>query len=122
MKKSGKKIIQYVESEGFHVVEMCECELNRLCQRDSLYDKLDTKGLIFFWKHDYKKKVTEKLILEGVLSGKLFGFVQWDLRVQERWGKGFENFSGLTPLQIRLKRCPPFFAQVKCHSNLSASM
>ena len=42
--KKVKKIIQYVEREGFHVVEMCECEFNRLCQQNTtLYDKLDTK-------------------------------------------------------------------------------
>ena len=108
----------YVVSKGFHVVEMWECEFNRLCQpNQTLYDKLDTQKPDFFWKHSYKKKVTEKQIFDVVFSGKLLGFVQCHLKVQERWGNGFENFSGLT-LYKYFKRCPPFFAQVECHSNL----
>ena len=36
---------QYIESEGFHVVEMWECKFNRLCRRNqSLYGKLDIQG------------------------------------------------------------------------------
>ena len=52
--------------------------------------------------------VTEKQVLDGILSGKFFGFVQCDLRVPERWGEGFENFSGITPYEY-FKEMPPFF-------------
>ena len=91
------KRTQYIEREGFHVVEMWECEFNHLCwQNPSLYRKLDIQRPDFFRKHGFKKKVTEKQILDGVLRGNLFGFVQCDLSVPDRWGKGFENFSDLT--------------------------
>ena len=44
--------IQYVESEGFNVVVMWECEFNGLCQQNlTLYDKLDTQRPDFFWRH-----------------------------------------------------------------------
>ena len=100
---------QYIESEGFHVVEMWECEFNRLCRRNpSLYRKLDIQRPDFFRKHGFKKKVTEKQILDGVLPGNLFGFVQCDLSVPDRWGKGFENFSDLTPYEY-FKEMSPIF-------------
>ena len=55
------KRTQYIEREGFHVVEMWECEFNHLCwQNPSLYRKLDIQRPDFFQKHGFKKKVTEK--------------------------------------------------------------
>ena len=100
---------QYIESMMFHVVEMWECEFKCLCWRNpSLYGKLDIQRPDFFLKHGYKKKVTEKQILDGVLSGNLFGIVQCELRVLDRWVKGFENSSDLSPYEY-LKEMFPLF-------------
>ena len=37
--------------------------------------------------------------MDGVLSGNLFGIVQCELRVLDRWVKGFENSSDLSPYE-----------------------
>ena len=111
--ESTQSTTEYIQSEGFQVVEMWECELTRLCQRNlTVYGMIDAQRPDFFRKHRYKKKLTEKQILDGVLSGKLFGFVQCDLRVPERWGKGFENFSNLTPYEY-FKEMSPIFCTSK---------
>ena len=106
-------------TEGwFHVVEMWECEFNRLCQLNpTLYDKLDTQRPDFFLEAWIQKKVTEKHILDVVLSGKLFCSFS-ATSDPETLGKGFENFSGLTPCKY-FKEMSPIFAQVKCRSIFS---
>ena len=84
-----------------------------------LYRMIDVQRPDFHRKH--KDTVTEEQILVGVRSGQLFGFVQCDLRVPERWGKGFENFSKLTPHEY-FQELSPIFARVKFHSKLSGSI
>ena len=104
-----KSIIAFIESQGFEVVEMWECEFNRLCRRNKALSKMvHDQRPEFFQKHSYKERVTEKQILDAVLRDELFGFVQCDLNVPERWGKGFEKFSKLTPYEY-FKEMSPIF-------------
>ena len=102
-----KAISKFIREMGFKVVEMFECEFRGFCKsHPELYRMIDVQRPDFHRKH--KGTVTEEQILEGVRSGQLFGFVQCDLGVPERWGKGFENFSKLTPHEYFQEMSPIF--------------
>ena len=102
-----KDITEYISERVSNVVELWECEFKELCRlHPYLYRFIDEQRPDFHRKH--KGCVTEEQILGGVRSGELFGFVECDLRVPERWGKGFENFSKLTPYQYFEEMSPIF--------------
>ena len=46
--------------------------------------------------------VTEKQVLDGVLSGKHFGFVQRNSRAPERWGEQVLKTYRPNPLNVRI--------------------
>ncbi|MCG7866661.1 MAG: hypothetical protein JAY74_09850, partial [Candidatus Thiodiazotropha taylori] len=71
-----------------HVVEMWECEFRQYCrQHPQISDFIDARRPGFF--RDHKGKITENIVLEGVINGELFGMVEVDIQVPELWTSSF---------------------------------
>ncbi len=98
---------EYLRRSGYHVEEMWECEFREYCKQNrEIYPFIDSTRPAFFQKH--RSKITEKRILEGVTNGDLFGAVEVDIEVPERWPTvGFRHPS-MTPMQYFEEMCPLF--------------
>ena len=75
-----REISDYIKACGYNLVEMWECKYRRKRTEDeNLKQFLDTYRRPL---HD-KSKMTEKEIMEAVMSGKLYGLVECDIHVPE---------------------------------------
>ena len=77
---------QYIKEKGYNVVKMWECEWCNLyktttCVKEHLRESIP-----------YKSPLREESLLEQIRSGKLFGYVQFDIEVPEELIKKFANF------------------------------
>ena len=78
--------MQYIKEKRYNVVETWECEWWNLyktttCVKEPLRESFP-----------YKRPLREKRMLEQIRSGKLFGYVQGDIKVPEELNKKFANF------------------------------
>ena len=95
---------QYIRDKGFNLVEMWECDFQKMCKENPDLQKfIDNKQPAFYQKH--KGKVSEQQILNGVSTERLFGMVEVDIEVPETWNSEFERemspqeyFSEMSPL------------------------
>ena len=83
MDQMGK---QYIKEKGYRVVEMWECEWWNLykttaCVKEHLRESFP-----------YKRPLREESLLEQMRSGKMFGYVHYDVEVPEELKKTFANF------------------------------
>ena len=95
----------YLE-RNHHVVEIWECEFRQFCrQNPQIYDFIDARRPGFFREH--KGKITENTVLEGVLTGGLFGMVEVDILVPDQWTSHFRHPS-LSPYDYFREMSPLF--------------
>ena len=88
------------------VIEIWECAWDRLCrQTRQIYEFIDSMRPGFYQRH--KGKITQNDIMKGVLEGELFGMVEVDLQVPEKWPRYFQH-PILTPYQYFAKMSPLF--------------
>ena len=78
---------QYIEEKGYNVVEMRESEWWNLykttkCVKEHLRESVP-----------YKRPLREERLLEQIRSGKLFGYLQYEIEVPEELKMNFVNFS-----------------------------
>jgi hypothetical protein len=84
---------EYIQSEGYTVVELWECEWRRMKKTNPLLRRfLDSE---FKRPLDHYWTLTQEQILESVVSGSLFGVVECDIRVPESLK---EKFAEMCPI------------------------
>ena len=78
---------QYLQSLGFSVVEMWECEFRKQMRNDSnLKAYIDSR-----LPKTPQRSVNESEILAGVRSGSLFGMIEVDISVPDQWPEYFSH-------------------------------
>jgi len=93
LREETEKNSQYIQDEGYHLVEMWECEWRRL--------KRTNRSIRNFLTHEFQRpldsysNLTSEQILTGVLNGSLFGVVECDIEVPEELK---EKFSEMCPI------------------------
>ena len=87
--KKTRETTAYLKRDH-QVVKIWECEFRQYCHKNpKIFDFIDARRPGFFQEH--KGKITEKTILEGVVNGRLFGMVEVDIRVPEKWPEHFRH-------------------------------
>ncbi|XP_046346617.2 uncharacterized protein LOC124127210 [Haliotis rufescens] len=98
---------EFIRSQGYELVEMRECEfLAQLRNNRDLARYIHAKRPTFY--RNNRGAVSERRILQGVLTGELFGMVEADIHTPEQWIPGQnphgtrlsprEYFEEMTPL------------------------
>ncbi|KAJ8321637.1 hypothetical protein KUTeg_000108 [Tegillarca granosa] len=85
--------------------EESEEEDKRLIQLYDIYDMMNNNRPTFFQQFN-RKRVTEKDILKGVQEEKLFGMVEVDIEVPEKWSSDFKH--RLSPYEYFQEMSPLF--------------
>ena len=96
---------KYYQKLGYNVVTIWECEYQKM--------KKDTPELREFIAErrpacykPHKKSLTEKEIIEGVLSRELFGMLEVDIGIPSQWEAGFQK--DISPEEYFSEMCPLF--------------
>ena len=76
----------YIQQKGYQNVEMWECEGWSLYKTDASVRKNLRENF------PYKRPLSEKQLLQGIIDGRLFGYVQGDIEVPEHLRSYFSNF------------------------------
>ena len=76
----------YIQQKGYEIVEMWECEWWSLYKTDAPVKSY--LGAIF----PYKRPLSEEQLLQKIIDGRLFGYVQCDIEVPEQLRDNFSNF------------------------------
>ena len=91
---------------GYKVIEKWECEVKiERKQNLKIRQFIDSQQPSFFQKTKYRKQ-TKDSILSAVSDDTLFGFVECDIAVPERWEGQFR--SALSPQEYFSEMCPLF--------------
>ena len=77
----------YIQQKSYQIVEMWECEWWRLYKTDA-----PVKSYLQS-KFPYKRPLSEEQLLQRIIDGRLFGYVQCDIEVPEHLRDYFSNFS-----------------------------
>ena len=80
---------QYIIEKGYNVVEMWECEWWNLYKTTTCVKEHLRESFI------YKRTLREERLFEQIRSGKLFGYVQCDIKVPVELKKNFANFPAI---------------------------
>ena len=93
LREEARANTEYIQSEGYNVVELWECEWRRMKKTNPLLRRF----LFSEFKRplDHCWALNEQQILESVVNGTLFGVVECDIRVPESLK---EKFSEMCPL------------------------
>ena len=86
---------------------MWECEFHEFRKRNPLAQQVLEKERPDFCQKQ-KKDVTEDQILAGVSNGELFGFVECDITVPQKWATDLDSFSHLSPQGMYSEMSPIF--------------
>ncbi|KAJ8311210.1 hypothetical protein KUTeg_011238 [Tegillarca granosa] len=100
MKGIAKEVSELAEEKWLWVVEEIEDQLN-----PDIYDMMNNNRPTFFQQFN-RKRVTEKEILKGVQEEKLFGMVEVDIQVPEKWSSDFKH--RLSPYEYFQEMSPLF--------------
>ena len=104
-----RKTTEYLKGKGYDVEEMWECEFGEFCQEHpEIYALGWEMRPTFYRKH--RGKVNEKQILAGVRDETLFGMVEVDIEVPQRWEGDFRP--RLSPWDY-FKEMSPLFCNVE---------
>ena len=77
----------YIQEKGYQIVEMWECKWWSLYKTDP--------SVKFHLRENfpYKRPLSEEQLLQGIIVGRLFGYVQCDIEVPQHLRSYFSNFS-----------------------------
>ena len=67
----------YIQQKGYQIVEMWECEWWSLYKTDASVKSHLRENF------PYKRPLSEEQLLQGIIDGQLFGYVQYDIEVPE---------------------------------------
>ena len=76
----------YIQQKGYQILEMWECEWCSPYKTDASVKSHLRK------KFPYKRPWSEEQLLQGIIDGQLFGYVQCDIDVPEHLRNHFSNF------------------------------
>ena len=76
----------YIQQKGYQVVEMWECEWRSLYKTDASVKNHLRENF------PYKRSLSEEQLLQGIIDGPLFGYVQCDTEVPQHLRSCFSNF------------------------------
>ena len=74
---------QYLETQGYNVIEIRECEYKRDIEAD--IEPILDQYLSKYYRKMRGKRLTEKRIQRDICAKKLFGMVECDLEVPDKW-------------------------------------
>ena len=74
------------KQKGFEIVEMWECEWWSLYRTDASVKSQLRKNF------PYRRPLSEEGLMQGIIDGRLFGYVQCDIEVPEHLRDYFSNF------------------------------
>ena len=77
---------EYIQQKGYKIIEIWECEWWSLYKTDAPVKSQLRANL------PYKRPLSEKQLLQGITDGRLFGYVQCDIKVPEHLRDYFSNF------------------------------
>ena len=81
---------KYYEKMGYNVVRIWECEYKQMKKNSpELKQFLQSRRTRYYKPH--KKSLTEEEILEGVVTGELFGFLEVDISIPSQWETSFKK-------------------------------
>jgi hypothetical protein len=104
--KRTKETTEYLKKRGCHVVEMWECQFKKYCKLNPrIYAFIDSQRPSYFQKH--KGQITKDAILKGVAQAGLFGMVEVDIEVPDRWPEYFSH-PVMTPHEYFREMSPLF--------------
>jgi hypothetical protein len=95
----------YLREEGYNVKEIWECEFRKQIEQSSALGNFVSSRYPQFYR-SHKHPVSEQRILQAVKAGELFGMVEVDLQVPEKWSDGFS--SQLSPHEYFREMSPIF--------------
>lgn len=84
--------LPYLESEGYTVIRMKECDWLELRKRHEIHSFLNQHVRKPLW---WKRKMTQKQVLEAVKSGKIFGLVECDISTPENLKHKFRDLPAI---------------------------
>ena len=79
----------YIQKKGYQIVETWECEQWSLYKTDASVKSHLRKNF------PYRRPLSEEGLMQGIIDGRLFGYVQCDIEVPEHLRDHFSNFPGL---------------------------
>ena len=76
----------YIQQKGYQIVEMWECEWWSLYKTEASVKSHLRENF------PYSRPLNEEQLFQGILDGRLFGYVQCDIEVPEHLRDYFSNF------------------------------
>ena len=76
----------YMQQKCYQIVEMWECESWSLYKTDASFKSHLRKNFL------HRRPLSEEGLLQGIIDGRLFGYVQCDIEVPEHLRNCFSNF------------------------------
>ena len=76
----------YIQQKGYQIVEMWECKWWSLYKTDASVKSHLRENF------PYKRPLSEEQLLQGIIDGRLFGYVQCDIEVSDHLQNYFSNF------------------------------
>ncbi|KAK3109123.1 hypothetical protein FSP39_023489 [Pinctada imbricata] len=104
-----KKTTAYLKGKGYQVIEMWECDFENFCREHPDIHALGWELRPRFYRK-YRGRVNETQILNGVRENILFGMVEVDIEVPERWEGDFRH--ALSPWEY-FKEMSPLFCNTE---------
>ena len=95
--------IAYLKSQNYNVEEMWECHFKKLMYFNP---KINHSEIIPPFARKYTGEISQKTILEAVKNDELFGAIEVDIQVPERWMNG--ESKGCSPKEF-FSEMSPFF-------------
>ena len=77
---------EYIQQKGYKIIEMWKCNWCELYRTDVTV-KINLRA-----NFPYQRPLSEERLMQKIRSGKLFGYVQWNLKVPEHLKAYFANF------------------------------
>ena len=87
----------YIQQKGYKIVEMWECEWWSLYKTDA-----PVKSYLRA-RFPYKRPLSEEQLLQQIIDGRLFGYVQCDIEVPEHLRDYFSNFPPIFKIMQKKK-------------------
>ena len=85
-REQDQKRKEYIQQKGYKIIEMWECKRWEFYQADAT---VENHLRVSF---SYQRPLIEERLMQEIKSGRLFGYVQCDLKVPEHLKAYFANF------------------------------
>lgn len=100
-----KMRLEFIQSQGYETVIQKECEFTQKMKDNGNIKEIEGRIFPKFYLNN-RHSVSESQIVQGILSGELFGAVEVDISVPDKWPKGKEQST--SPKEYFSEMCPIF--------------